>query len=261
VLEGIVRLTIRQRGRAAACAALLLIAAQTWGAPDPLKPREEDFLYDPVGSVQVMDAHGRVLPLSGLWQRRPLLLVMVFASCAEICPPFLNSLAQAVDEVGGAGERYDVVVLSFDPRDTSHDMARLARMHGLESSPGWTFGVTSPAEARRLARSIGVWTRWDPARRQIDHPALVAAIDRGRLVRLLVGGTVPPRRLREVVWELRHQFVPTYPLPSEKVLFRCFGYDAEKGRLSLDWGILVLLLPGAFMVLCTAWIFRSRPGG
>ena len=253
MLEGAVRL----RRRAAACAVLLLLASGAWGASVP-RPEEEDFLYSPVGSVEVMDAHGRTVPLAGLWQRRPLLLVMVFASCAEICPPFLGSLAQAVDKVGGAGEHYDVVVLSFDPRDTSRDMARLARMHGLESSPGWTFGVTSPAEAERLARSIGVWTRWDPDRRQIDHPALLAAIDRGRVVRLLVGATVPPRRLSEVVWELRHQFVPTYPLPSEKVLFRCFGYDAEKGRLALDWGILVLLVPGVFMVLCTAWIFR-RP--
>jgi cytochrome oxidase Cu insertion factor (SCO1/SenC/PrrC family) len=66
-----------------ACAVLLLFAARAWGASEPPRPREEDFLYDPVGSVQVMDAHGRSVPLSGLWQRRPLLLVMVFASCAE----------------------------------------------------------------------------------------------------------------------------------------------------------------------------------
>jgi protein SCO1/2 len=250
MLEGSLRLKLQ------AAAVFLFLSAAAFGAPE--RPREEDFLYDPVGSVAVTDAHGRTVPLSDLWQRRPLLLVMVFASCAEICPPFLNSLDQAVDKVGGAGERYDVVVLSFAARDTFEDMERLARMHGLESAPGWTFGVTSPAEAQRLARSIGVWTRWDPGRRQVDHPAVLAAIDRGRVVRLLVGATVPPRRLREVVWELRHDFVPTYPLPSEKVLFRCFGYDPETGRLSLEWGILLLLVPGLFMVVCTAWIFRAR---
>jgi cytochrome oxidase Cu insertion factor (SCO1/SenC/PrrC family) len=247
-----------------ALAALLLLGLAAAAHSDRrvapgARPNEDFYLYDPVASAQLIDASGRHVELSTLWRRRPLLVVLVFAGCAEICPPYLSSLKRAVRAVGGAGERYDVVVVSFDPRDEPADMAAVAERHGLDSAPGWTFAVTTEAEAERLARSIGFWVRWEEERKRADHPAMLAGIDDGRVVRLLVGATVQPRRLREVVWELSHEVVSTYPLPSDKVLFRCFGYDPKAGRVSLDWGLLLLLVPAGFMTLSTLWIFRKSP--
>jgi protein SCO1 len=256
LLEGDVGLRRRIRGLAAC---LLLASAPGFAAvgPSPPRPVEDVYLYHAVSAVRFTDTHGGQQRLSRTWQRRPLLVALVFARCAEICPPFLRSFAAAVEAVGGAGRDYDVVVLSFDPRDTVQDMAALAERHGLAQAAGWTFGVTSAAEARSLARSVGFWIRWDRDRQLYDHPAMLAAIDRGRVVRLLVGATVPPRRLREVVWELRHDLVSTYPLPGEKVLFRCFGYDPSTGGVTLEWGLLLLLAPGLFTLVCTVWVFRG----
>jgi len=257
LLEGDVGL--RRRIRRLAAAALLLLASAPGfaaGSPPP-RPVEDFYLYRPVSAIHFTDTRGEVHQLSDAWKQRPLLVALVFARCAEICPPFLRSFAEAVRTVGGAGREYDVVVLSFDPRDTASDMAAVAARHGLAGVPGWTFGVTSAAEAGSLARSVGFWIRWDAERELYDHPAMLAAVDRGRVVRLLVGATVPPRRLREVVWELRRDLVSTYPLPSEKVLFRCFGYDPRTGSLTLEWGLLLLLAPGMFTVVCAAWIFRG----
>lgn len=255
-------------GRAAACLLGLGLAAiagaanaagpaGTAATPDPAPPDEGRLLYRPVADVRVLGAGGGTFRLSERWRERPLLVVMVFAGCAEICPPFLSSLRQAVAEVGGAGQSYEVVVVSFDPRDGPADMARVAERHGLAGARGWRFGVTSPAEARLLARSIGFWYRSEAGR--FDHPAMLAAVDSGRVVRLLVGADVPPRRLREVVAEAGRRFVATYPLPGVKVLFRCFGYDPRRGGMAPDWGLLLLLLPAAVMVSATAWIFRRPP--
>jgi protein SCO1/2 len=228
-------------------------------ADEPDLPREDERIYARVFDAELTDAAGAPRRLSELWRRRPLIVTLVFARCALICPPYLRSLARAVDAVGGAGEQFDVVVLSFDPRDTPEEMAALAVRLGLDGEPGWTFGTTSPAAAAGLADSIGAWVRWDPAGVAADHPAMLAAVDGGRLVRLLVGATVPPRRLREVVWELRHELVPSYPLPSERVLFRCFRYRPETGGVAVDWGFLLLLAPGAGMLLGTLAIFGGRP--
>jgi protein SCO1 len=260
LLEGDVGLRRRIRRLAAVC---LLVGCGPGFAvfaadrPSPPRPVEDFYLYRPVSAVRFTDTHGRQHQLSQAWQRRPLLVALVFARCAEICPPFLRSFAEAVKTVGGAGRDFDVLVLSFDPSDTARDMAAVAERHGLADAAGWTFGVTSAAEARSLARSVGFWIRWDPERELYDHPAMLAAVDRGRVVRLLVGATVPARRLREAVWELRHDLVSTYPLPSEKVLFRCFGYDPRTGGVTLEWGLLLLLAPGLFTVVCAAWIFRG----
>ena len=227
---------------------------------DPLRPREEAVLYDPVpAGVEIRRADGTSTTLAQLWQDRPLLLTLVFARCVGVCPPYLSSLAQAVEEVGGAGAEYGVVVVSFDPRDTPDDMRDLAAMHGVWGKPGWGFGVVEGGR-RRLEEAIGFWSRWDEAAQQFDHPAMTVAIDAGHVVRLLAGATVPPHRLREVVWELRHVFVGTYPLPSTKVAFRCLRYSPASGRVRLDWGMAVLLLPGVAMFSATAWIFRrDRP--
>lgn len=229
-------------------------------AGDPGLPREDAHVYAPVFDAALVDSAGTPRRLSELWRERPLIVTLIFARCTLICPPFLRSLERAVESVGGAGDDYDVVVVSFDPRDGPEVMAELAARHGLDGEPGWIFAAAAPGEAAALAESIGYWVRWDADSGAADHPAMLAAVDAGRVVRLLVGATVPPPRLREVVWELRHELVPSYPLPSDRVLFRCFRYRPESGGVGLDWGFLLLLAPGAGMFLGTLAIFgRGRP--
>src|SRR4249920_1640727 len=60
----------------------------------------------------------------------------------------------------------------------------------------------APDDVRRLADATGFWFDWDEQTTQFDHPAMIAAIRRGRLVRLLVGGTVTPARLDEIAREV-----------------------------------------------------------
>src|SRR5207253_391665 len=75
-----------------------------------------------------------------------------------------------------------------------------------------------------------------------DHPAMLAGIRDGRLVRLLVGGVVSSGRLDELERDIAGEFVASYPLPG-RVRFRCFQYDAATGRVALDWGFALLLVP------------------
>lgn len=254
--------------RPALVAAALLLAGPLSSEPARLEPGgplpdEARYLRREVPDLLVRDAEGRELALSKLWSERPLLLALVFTRCAGVCSPLLASLHAAEASVGGAGTDYRTVVLSFDPRDRTQDMASLADRLGADARAGWTFGVASEPEVRALARSVGFWFRWDEPTRQFDHPALLVAVDRGRVVRLLVGGAVEPARLLEVVRELRGEFVPTYPLPG-RVLFRCFQYDAKTGRARLDWGFLLLLVPAVCTLAGTAAAFaaagRRRPG-
>ncbi len=196
------------------------------------------------------------LQLSEIWRDKPVLLTLVFTRCAGICSPFLMSLKSAVDAIGGAGSDYRVVVLSFDPQDTPADMAALARHIGVSHSRDWIFGTSNAAEIERIAQSTGFWFQWDAERGQFDHPAMLVGVREGRIARLLVGGTVLPVRLKEVVDEVRGEFVPAYPLPGN-VIFRCFQYDPALRRFKLDWGFLLLLMPGCTALFGTYWVFRS----
>jgi len=235
-----------------------LPAQESFGASSGQPPNEDRCIYKQVPDIEIQTAGGAEVHLSAIWQSKPLLLSMVFTRCAGVCSPFLRSLQSAVSEAGGLGSDFRVLVLSFDPKDTQADMQMMADSLGVKSDPNWIFGVASPCDIRRLAATTGFWFRWDQPSQQYDHPAVVVTIDRGKVVRMLVGATVPQASLREVVQELRGKFVASYALPG-KVAFRCFEYDPSSGRYSLDWGVLLMILPGMLAMFATACVFS--PGG
>lgn len=233
------------------------IAQDSFGRPSPEPPNEDRYVYKQIPDIPITTKSG-VENLSAIWREKPVLLTMVFSRCARACSPFLRSLSAAIADAGGLGSDYRVVVLSFDPRDTVAEMEMMGGELGIKSNPDWIFGVAVPSDIRRLAAVTGFWFRWDESGRQFDHPSLVVAIDRGRLLRMLAGSTVPSASLREVVQELRGKFVASYALPG-KVALRCFEYDPNSGRYSLDWGLALMLLPGTCALLATAWVFLLRP--
>jgi hypothetical protein len=112
---------------------------------------------------------------------------------------------------------------------------------------------------RRLADAAGFWYDWNGERGQFDHPAMLAGVRNGRLVRLLVGGQVSSGRLDEVIRELSGEFVASYPLPG-RVRFRCVQFDAATGRTTLDWGSALLLVPMAATWMFTGALFLAGAG-
>ena len=244
------------------CACCLLIfagalqAQQSFGTASKEPPNEDRYIYGQVPDIPIQTVEATGVKLSTIWQRKPLLFTMVFTHCVGVCSPFLRSLKSAVSEVGGLGAEYRVLVLSFDPKDTVADMDMMADSLGVKSNPGWIFGIAAPSDIARLAAATGFWFQWDQPTQQYDHPAVVVTIDRGKVMRMLVGATVPEASLSEVVQELRGKFVASYALPG-KVAFRCFEYDPSSGRYSLDWGVLLMILPSALSIFATAWIFLT----
>ena len=89
--------------------------------------------------------------------------------------------------------------------------------------------IAAPEDVKKLAEATGFWYEWDESRQQFDHPAMLAGIRDGRLARLLVGGSVTPVRLDELVREVSGEFVASYPLPG-RVRFRCVQFDAARGK-------------------------------
>ncbi len=216
-------------------------------------PDEARYVNRAVPDITVRTAAGTT-PLSALWREGPLVLTMVFTRCAGICSPYLRALRRA-DKALALPDDVQRVVLSFDPRDTPDHMRRTGEHLGVADRPGWVLGVAAPADVDRLARALGFWFEWDEDRQQFDHPALLVGIHKGRVARLLVGGSITAARLSEVVREARGQFIASYPLPGD-VLFRCFDYDPVTGAPTLAWGALVLLVPALGTTVATIALFR-----
>jgi cytochrome oxidase Cu insertion factor (SCO1/SenC/PrrC family) len=217
-------------------------------------PSEERLLNTAVADIGLTTATGTRVTLLQIAEGRPLVLTFVFTRCAGVCSPFLMAWRAADRAVGK--QAYSRLVVSFDPRDTKDDMYALQQHLGLKESDNWTLAVGDPDDVRRLASAIGFWWDWDESRQQFDHPAMLAGIRKGRLVRLLVGGTVTSARLDELVREVSGEFVPSYPLPG-RVPFRCVQFNAATGRMTLDWGFGLLLVPVAATSVATFVMFAA----
>jgi protein SCO1/2 len=202
---------------------------------------------------------GEQVMLSSLWQDRPLLVTLFYNRCTGTCSPFLRSLKRAVAEAGGLGKEYRVVSLSFDPEDTVEDMRARAEELEIDNTDGWLLGTAGPESIKQVADAVGFWYRYDASNDQFDHPSQIAAVRDGRIVRVLLGTTVVPRRLRDLLLEANGVFVPFYAQPGKAALLSCFQFNERTNELTLDWGLLILLFPGVAALGVAYAIFRQHP--
>jgi protein SCO1 len=216
-------------------------------------PDEGRLMNNRLPDIDVTTSAGTRLRLSQVPHGQPLILGFAFTRCAGVCSPFLRSWRTADSSVSSQSA-FHRLVLSFDPRDSPADMAALARHLGAQHDANWTFAVAAASDLQRLAAATGFWYEWSEERQQFDHPAMLAAVRNGRLVRLLVGGEISSGRLDELVREAAGGFVASYPLPG-RARFRCFQYDPATGRVALDWGFALLLVPVAVAATTTATMF------
>lgn len=248
--------------RILACIALVpggSALAQPGAEPPPIaRPDENKYVNEQVPDVLLHLRGEERHRLSRLWNEKPILLTLVFSRCAGVCSPFLRSVKSVSDSTIGPGDDYQFVVISFDPQDTPEDMRNMAEAIGVADRPGWIFGTVSKKDIDQLTSAFDFQFQWDETRQQYNHPATLIAIDNGRSVRALTGGAVSHGRFKEVVSELRGEFVPVYPLQT-KVLFRCFDYSPDKG-FSPNWGLFLIMLPAVVAIAGTLVIFGREPG-
>jgi protein SCO1/2 len=135
-----------------------------------------------------------------------------------------------------AGRDFEVVAISFDPRDTP-EIARAKRDTYLKeykhpgAEAGWHFLTASESAARAVADSVGFHYAWDPASNQFVHPsAIMILTPEGRVSRYLYGIDYPSRDMKLSLIEASGG---TIGAPTDRILLFCFHYDPANGRYSL----------------------------
>ncbi|MBW7858596.1 MAG: hypothetical protein H3C43_09980 [Leptonema sp. (in: Bacteria)] len=195
------------------------------------------------------------IPLESLYTDQGLLLTFAYANCSGACKPFLSSLHRVSLETLGLGTDYRILVVSLDPKETAIDMAGLSKQLGLHTNKGWIFGVVSNQDLIELQKLSSFWVKPIANTDQFDHPLALIAIRNGRIIRTVMDGSTNRHLYRELIAEMRGDFIPFYAQPGKTVL-RCFSYDVN-GNLQLDWGAILLILPAILSILIAIFIFRK----
>ena len=189
---------------------------------------------------------------------RPVVLALVYFECPMLCTQVLNGLTGALETMSlNAGTDFDVIALSFDPRETSKlakakKIAYMGRYGRPGTEHGWHFLTGSDEQIRRVTDAVGFRYTFDESIGQFAHGALITVLTPdARVSRYLYGIDYGGRDLRFALVEASDGNVGT---PVDRALLYCYHWDPTTGRygfvvmnLLRAAGILTLLGFGTFI--------------
>lgn len=191
--------------------------------------------------IPFKDEAGTSVRLADYFGKRPVVMLFAYFECPMLCTQVVNGLASALGVISlKPGADFDVIVVSFDPRDTPAAAAakkaafveRLASLKGplynQDATGGSHFLTGEKAAIDRLTQAAGFRYVWDQPTNQFAHPSgIIVLTPDGRLARYLFGIEYGPRDLRFGIVEASNGKVGT---PADALLLYCYHYDPMTGR-------------------------------
>lgn len=192
--------------------------------------------------IPFKDEEGRTVQLGDFFGQRPVVLAFVYYTCPMLCTQVMNGISSSLKALPFTpGRDFDVVLISFDPRETPAIAAKKKQEHlaywSTESTAGaWHFLTGDEASIRRATAAAGFNYRWEEATSQFAHVSgLLVVTPDGRLSRYFYGVEYSPKDLRLALVESGKGKVGS---AIDELLLYCYHYDPESGR----YGVIVMNL-------------------
>jgi protein SCO1 len=205
-----------------------------------------------------LDETGRAVKLGDYFGARPVVLVFAYYDCPMLCTLVINGLAIALDVLSlEPGKDFDIVTVSFDPRDTpataaAKKAAYIARYKRPGAAASWHFLTGGQSSIGRLAHAAGFRYVWDKETKQFAHPTgVIVLTPDGRLARYLFGIEYGPRDLRYAIVEASNGKVGS---AVDSLLLYCYHYDPMTGRYGMAIMRVVRIAAAATVLALGAFI-------
>lgn len=254
--------TIARSAAAAAAVCALALGGAAWAGDE-----EPDLRPKPVRGLELTnklgasvprdlvftDSTGRQVTLGSYFPRRaggesgpgrPVVMTLIYYKCPVMCPTLMEKLTDALNRMDfTVGAEYDVLVVSFDGRDSAQDAARekagqlmyYARPTDDSIRAGWNYLVSQPENVRVLADAVGFPYRYLPSAGEYAHgPVVMVLTPEGRVSRYFTGFEDPtklPKDLRLALVEASGGRIGT---TFDKLFLWCYHWNPEDGTYSLQ---------------------------
>jgi protein SCO1/2 len=205
------------------------------------------------------DEAGKTVKLGDYFGRKPLILNLVYYNCTMLCGEALAGLASAMRLVKfDVGNEFDVVTVSFDPRETPEMAAAkkvdyVKRYGRANAATGWHF-LTGPADSiNALTKAVGFQYQYDPKTNQYAHAtAIMVLTPQGRISRYFYGVDFPPKDLRMGLVEASQGKIGN---AVDAVLLYCYHYNPETGKYGAIVANILRLAAGATILFLGGFLF------
>ena len=257
-----------------ACAGLSLFAQ----APPKLQPGEgmsntKPAILDQVGIEQrlnqqvpldlmFVDETGQPVELRQYFGSKPVILALVYFQCPMLCSEVQSHLVGALNGIVrfNAGRDFNVMTVSFDPRDTPKDAAAnkksyLSRYRRAGAEQGWHFLTGRKDQIDALAGAVGFRYKWDEESQQFAHGSgIMLLTPDGRVAQYYYGIEYFPRDIQMGLIEASQGKIGNVV---DQVLLYCYHYDPTQSRygavifniLRVSALVTLLLLGGFILVM------------
>jgi protein SCO1/2 len=210
------------------------------------------------------DESGRDVQLRQYFGQRPVLLALVYYGCPMLCNQVEQGVVGSLKMLSfNAGHDYEVVFVSFDPRETP-DMAAKKKVAALshygrpETAAGWHFLTGKEKQIQTLTSAANFRYSFDEKINLFAHASGIMLITPdGRISRYFYGIEYPSRDVRFGLVDASAGKIGT---PIDHLLLYCFQYNPETARYSAT--ILRIIRLGGILTIFTIvvgiLIFRRR---
>ena len=191
----------------------------------------------PLGAT-FRDESGKAVRLGDYFGKgRPVVVSLVYYKCPMLCNQVLNGLVSGVrGQQLLVGRDFDVVTISFDPRETPQDAAEkkkitlgdLRRADDPVAAAGWHFLTGDKAQIDSVADAVGFRYAFDVHTGQFAHASgVMVAPPQGKLSRYFYGIEYAPRDLKLALVESSEGRIGSVV---DKIVLYCYHYDPTTGK-------------------------------
>ena len=212
------------------------------------------------------DETGQTVTLQKYFKDRPVLLSLVYFKCPMMCPQLLSGMTSAMNKLTlDPGTDYQVVTVSFEPKDTPQDAAAekaewLKKLEKPGGEQSWHFLTGDPASIQKLTDAVGFRYHWDAGTQQFVHAtAIMVVTPEGKLSKYFYGVVYSPTDLRfGLVQASNHQIGS----PVDQILLFCCQYNPTTGKYDLLISRVLFLAGAATIVILGGFLwFMFHFGG
>jgi protein SCO1/2 len=183
------------------------------------------------------DESGQQVRLGQYFGKKPVVLALVYYDCPMLCTQVLNGMVTSFRVLPfQIGNEFDVVTVSFDPRETNALAASKKKVYvdylpekmRAGADNGWHFLTGDQANIDKLTEAVGFHYAWDEATKQFAHAsAIMVATPHGKLSRYFYGIDYSARDLRLGLIESSADKIGS---PVDQLLLYCYHYDPATGK-------------------------------
>lgn len=211
-----------------------------------------------------VDENGNAVQLRDYSGQKPILLAFVYYGCPMLCNQVEQGVVGALKMLAFTpGRDYEVVFLSFDPRE-SPDMAAQKKKSALshfgrpETAAAWHFLTGTKESIDAATKAANFRYTFDTKNNLFAHASgIMLLTPGGRISRYFYGVEYPARDVRLGLVDASAGKIGT---PIDHVLLFCYRYDPSSATYSASI-LKVIRLGGVLTLVCIVGgilIFRRR---